>query len=168
MDFAFKKVFKLGCSSSKTKKSIVEESRTKIPTTVRAKRTYLRPRIFLERNQDTSYILNRTEVVQEAELIIPRVPSPRAGTSASFQDTRPDNRKERNVQAVPRAASKKGKAWKRPAIRKPRALTPEPDESEYIEIDSLNQTVEFFYGQKRLHVYEEAKQTRSGLSASCK
>ena len=151
---------KLGCSLSRTKKSILVESRDRIPTRLRAKNIYLHPKIYPEQRQSsTTKKVVRTEPVQEEELIPPRVPSPRAGTSASFRSIE-RIREPNQVQIIPQPTSRKGKAWVRPPIVKEVILLSklsEEDVSSENEYVGPIHKVEFFYVKKDLHLSKEAK-----------
>lgn len=147
------KEFKLGGSLSRTKKGVLVESRDRIPTKLKAKYSYLHPRIFPEQRVKSSITKKviRTETVPEREIIIPRVPSPRAGTSVSFKN--PESiRNSSEIQIPQRSTSRKGKAWVKPPIVKEVILLSklsEEDVSENEYVGPLHK-VEFFYVKKDL------------------
>jgi len=124
------------------------------------KNIYLHPKRYPEQRQ--SSITNkvvRPETVQEEELIPPRVPSPRAGTSASFRSIE-RIREPSKVQIIPQSTSRKGKAWVRPPIVQEvillSKLSEENVSSENEYVNPIHK-VEFFYVKKDLHISKEAK-----------
>ena len=152
---------------SRIKSKRLKESRDKVPIVVRAKATYLHPRKYPERVIESCFTTNKEDTVdklrtnQEEEIIIPKVPSPRAGTSASFRQKDPESiLKPAKVQVIPRVASRKGKAWVRPPIIKEVVLLSKISEE---DVNSENEyvvpthKVEFFYVKKDLFISEETK-----------
>ena len=127
----------------------------------RAKNKYLHPRMNPEQRMKSSNTKKviRTETVPDRELIIPKVPSPRTGTSDSFRN--PERiLNSSKVQITPRENSRKGKAWVRPPIVKEVILLSklsEEDVSSDNEYVGPIHKVEYFYVKKDLHLSKEAQ-----------